>query len=64
MRSHVFIATFEAYLVWCQHQALALLTLTDEASLPRSNPVEPAIRSPAVVAMVARKRNAGGGQGL
>ncbi|MGH3971662.1 MAG: IS1634 family transposase [Mycobacterium sp.] len=47
VRAHVLICFLAAYLTWHLRQALAPLTFTDENPPTRTDPVTPALRSPA-----------------
>jgi hypothetical protein len=47
VRAHVLICFLAAYLTWHLRQALAPLTFTDENPASRTDPVAPAVRSPA-----------------
>jgi Transposase DDE domain len=58
VRAHVFICMLALYLVWHLRRAWAPLCFTDEAPAKRADPVAPAVRSPAALAKVARKRQA------
>jgi hypothetical protein len=60
VRSHVFICMLASYFVWHLRQALAPLTLTDEAPPVRSHPVALAERSAAARTKAAAKENRDG----